>query len=182
MKKTRCVRGFSLVEVILAAALSSIVVFGIFMIFQVGNEQTQLSQTLMTLKDTVRESLYKMAQEIRQSSPGRITIGPGGNTITFSVPDPGSPVSANFQIDWTSAHSITYALGGTGGRQLVRTDNTSGLSSVIADNITGVQFTGNAAQPNVIAITLSAQRTLISGRQIPAVPLRMTAQAEVRNS
>lgn len=177
--REKALAGFTIAEMMIVVALSSIITFGAFAILRVGTEQSQLSQTKMTLQDGAREALYKMVQEIRQSAPSRVTIGAGGNSIQFQVPNPTSLVNAAYDLNWTSAHTIQYTLSAG---QLQRTDTTTNQTSVMANDITAIQFAGNIPQPTLVTITISAQRTLISGRQIPATPLQMTAQAEVRNS
>lgn len=177
MKK--CERGFTILEVTLVTAISTIIIFGIFGIFQTGNDQAQQTQVKMTLEESTREALYKMAQEIRQTSPNRpITIGANGISLQFEVPDPASLIDASYAINWAGAHTIRYARGGPGNLQLQRTDTTTNRTSVIANDITAIQFARNGS---VITITLSAQRTLINGRLVPVTPLQMTAQAEMRN-
>ncbi len=173
------IAGFTIVEMMIVIALSSIITFGAFAILRVGTEQSQLSQTKMTLQDGVREALYKMVQEIRQSAPSRVTVGAGGNSLQFQVPDPTSLVNGSYTVNWAGAHTIQYALSNV---QLRRTDTTTNRTSVIANDITGIQFSGNIAQPTLVTITVSAQRALTNGRQVPVAPLQMTAQAEVRNS
>jgi type II secretory pathway component PulJ len=177
--REKALEGFTIAEMMIVVALSSIITFGAFAILRVGTEQSQLSQTKMTLQDGAREALYKMVQEIRQSAPSRVTIGAGGNSLQFQAPNPTSLVNATYDLNWTSAHTIQYTLSAG---QLQRTDTTTNQTSVMANDITAIQFAGNIPQPTLVTITISAQRTLISGRQIPATPLQMTAQAEVRNS
>ena len=146
-------RGFTIVEVMVAVAISTMIIFGIFGIFQAGSEQTQFSQTKMTLEDSAREALYKMTQEIRQSAPSRITVGGSGDSLQIQVPDPSSLVQGDYTVDWDSAHTIQYALGGTGNSQLLRTDTATNLTSVIANDVTDIQFVGNGSQPDIVTIT-----------------------------
>ncbi|HOW88201.1 MAG TPA: hypothetical protein P5561_02770 [Candidatus Omnitrophota bacterium] len=175
-------KGFTVSELMIVVGLSSVVFMGVLAILRVGTEQSQLSQTKMLLQDTAREALYKMVQEIRQSAPSRITIAGNSASIQFAVPDPASLVSTtSYTVNWTGAHQIQYALGGAGNRQILRTDLATNRTSVLANDVTALQFTGDAAQPNVVTITISAQRNLTSGRPVPSAPLQLTAQAEVRN-
>ncbi|HOW59213.1 MAG TPA: hypothetical protein PLO78_05745 [Candidatus Omnitrophota bacterium] len=175
-------RGFTIIELVLVAFLSSFIILGSFAAFTVGNEQAQLSQTKMTLESSARDALYKMAQEIRQSAPSRITIAAGGASILFAVPDPANLITATYGVNWAGCHMIRYALGGVNNRQLIRTDVSANQSSVIANDITALQFAMGVSQIRVISITLSTQRTLISGRPVPDTPLQLTAQVEVRNT
>lgn len=179
-------RGFTLVELMVSVAISVIIVAGLFTIFRAGSNQAQFSQAKMTLQESVREALFKMAQEIRHSDPDSIVIGETGNSLTLPVPDPDFPVeNLSYNINWDGAHTIQYSLAEG---QLIRTDQDTNQVAVLANDITSVNFTeyndaaGEDTEINAINITLSAQRTLIDGRNVPEEPLQMTTQAQVRNT
>ncbi len=182
MEKIKRSAGFTVVELMISVALSTFIIGGVFIILHVGSEQSRISEVRMTLQESAREGLFKMVQEIRQSAPTRITIAAGGNSIQFSIPDPAALVTTAYAVNWTGAHTIRYAIGGASNRQLLRTDATTNQTSVIVNDVTGILFVGNATDPNVVTITLSVQRTALGGQPIPATPLQITAQAEVRNS
>ncbi|HOG23762.1 MAG TPA: hypothetical protein PK590_03855 [Candidatus Omnitrophota bacterium] len=181
MKKLASQKGFNLIEAMLAVALSSVVVFGVFLLFRVGSEQSQINQSLMNLKDSSREAIYKMVQEIRQSAPGHVIIEANGQSIRFKIPHPDHLIGPDFDVDWDSAHTITYTLGGTNSRQIIRTDTTTGMTSIIANDITALRFSENSSPSRIVTITLDTQKTLSSGRAVPSAPLQITAQADVRN-
>lgn len=175
-------QGFTLIELVIVAFLSSFIIIGSFAAFTVGNEQAQLSQTKMTLETSARDALYKMAQEIHQSAPTRITIEGGGTSIRFAVPDPANLVTTIYGVNWANCHIIRYAIGGINNRQLIRTNLSTGSITVLANDITALQFAIAPGQPRIINITLSTQRMLLSGRLTPTNPLQLTAQAEARNT
>jgi Tfp pilus assembly protein PilW len=162
-------------------ALFSVLLVGIFTILRVGSEQSDLSQTKMTLQESAREALNKMSQEIRQSAPDKVTLPANGLSIQLTIPDPATLVDSGYGVNWAGAHTVQYARGGQGNRQILRTDQTSNQISVIANDVASLQFTGDATPPHVITITVGTQRTLASGRAVPANPLQLTAQAEIRN-
>jgi len=185
-------KGFSLVELMVAVMVSSFISYGIYMAMIIGSAQTQSTDIKMSIQDSAREGLYKMIQEIRQSSPDRITIGPGGTTLQFSVPDPVNsvilPGGANpnnlpvYSTNWPAAHTIQYQLGGLNNRQLIRTDLTVGQVTVMANDVVGINFIGNSAAPTVVTVNLGVQRRLTNNRLIPGTPLQVQAQAEIRNA
>ena len=76
---------------------------------------------------------------------------------------------------------MTYTLGGDNGTQLIRTNATTGQTSVMANDVSGITFTGNLANPTVVTIDMNVQRALIDGTLMPPVPMTMSAQAEIRN-
>lgn len=180
MAGIRSEEGFSFIEMMMVIALASIIVAAIFLALRTGEDQAETAELKMTIQESARESLYKMVQEIRQSAPDRVTIGVGGNSLRFDFPDPAAPVDSNYNIDWANAHPIEYNIGGNG-QQLMRNDTSAGQLTVLANDAVGINFTGNTADPTVVTITISVQRTLLNGRVVPAQPLQVVAQAEVRN-
>jgi len=175
-------KGFSMTEMMVTMAVSTMIAYAIFAVMRAGQFEVQQTQMKMTIQDSAREGLYKMTQEIRQSAPDRIDILNAGASIQFDMPDPDNSVSADFSVNWGSAHTIQYARGGLAGNQIIRTDVETGLTSVIANDVTAVTFTGNGADPDTVTVTMSVQRQMTNNRWIPVNPLQMTAQAEIRNA
>ena len=66
-------KGFTLVEVMIVTAISTVILFGVFGILKVSNEQLGTIHAKMSLEENSREALFKMAQEIRQTSNNKIT-------------------------------------------------------------------------------------------------------------
>ena len=184
MRNMRKQRGFTFVEMMVTIAISSMITYAIFAVLRLGDVHSQTAQLRMTIQDSAREGLYKMVQEIRQSAPSRIAIagGANNNTIQFNIPNPVNPVAADFSVNWAGSNLIRYALGGTNNRQIIRTNLTTGQTSVMANDVATLTITGNNPQPTVVTVTVGVQRTLVNNRVVPAVPLQMTAQAEVRNT
>jgi type II secretory pathway pseudopilin PulG len=181
--------GFSFLELVMTLAITSMIMYVIFVVLRTGDVQIRTAQTKMTIQDSVREGLYKMQQEIRQSSPTRVclsTVQPCTTTSTSIevwVPDPNNPIDTNtFQIDWAQAHRIQYTLGGLNNRQILRNDLTSNQTSVVANDVTSLNFIGDAQQPNLVTINVGVQRALSNGRLVPVTPLQMSGQAEIRNA
>ncbi len=173
--------GFTLVEVMVSTALSVIIAFTVFAVLRAGDAQSQTAQVQMILKDSAREGLYKMIQEIRQSAPDRVSIGAGNATIQFNIPDPANAVTADFHVDWADSFLIEYRLGGLNNSQILRTNLTTNQITIMANDVVGVLFAGNQANPTLVTVTMNVQRRLLNGRLLPFQPLQMSAQAEIRN-
>ena len=191
----RAQKGFTLIEIMIAVAISSIILFGVFGILQVSNKQLGIIHAKMSLEESSREALFKMAQEIRQTSNNKITNNFGTpdannvqqtNTLTFIVPVPApnaaSLVDVNFDPKW--ADNIRYSLNGAT-NQILRTSTdlvtNATKQAILANGITALTFSRKTATPELITITVSAQQTLSDGRKVPETPIQMTAQAEARN-
>jgi len=188
-------KGFTLIEVMIAAAVSTIIIFGAFGILQVSNIQLDAIQVKMSLEENSREALFKMAQEIRQTSNNKIVDNFGTedashvestNTITFIVPvpspDAASLVDVNFDPKW--ANSIQYSLN-EDTHQIVRTstDLTTFVTqqAILANDVTSLIFSRKTSTPELITITANVQRELANGTKIPNEPMQVTTQAEARN-
>lgn len=178
MKTFKSEKGFTLLELLVVSAISLIITSAIFMAMRLGNEQLDTSDLRMTIQDSAREGLYKMLQEIRESAPSRVLIGGGGTSIRLTIPDPNNPVLPNYGVNWAGAHTIQYSVVGT---QLQRSNQTTAQNSIIANDVTGVTFTGNAPQPTVVTATMNVQRTLKNNRLVPTIPLQIRGQARIRN-
>ncbi len=170
-------KGFTLLELMVTVAISSILAYCIFLSMRSGDELRQAADAKMQLYDSQREGLYKMIQEIRSSASTRVTLGT--STITFSIPNPSSPVTSTYGVDWTNAISVTYSIGGTNSNQVIRTAN--GASTVIANDVTALTFTGNATPPTLVTVSMSVQRSTAGGRTMTAAPIQLSAQARLRN-
>ena len=178
MKREGNQRGFTLVEILMVVGIASMITYAIFASMFAGDAQAKTADIKMAVQDSARESLYKMIQEIRSSSSnavnGNIVIG--ANTISFNIPNPASPFAGDFTENWNGSHRIQYGLNGN---QLTRTNLTTRAVTVVGNDITGITF---AQVAEIVTVTLNAQRQLINGRLVPATPLQLQAQAELRNS
>ncbi len=179
--KTGNQKGFTLTEMMASLGISTIIVYSIFTVIRVTGDQIDTTGLKMTIQSSARDGLYRMTQEIRESAPSKITVGTGGTSVTFYVPKPTAPVTSSYDIDWTNAYQIKYALGGTGNKQIIRTNLTTNQTTVVANDVTALTFTGNTSQPTDVTVAMSVQRALVNGRNVPATAMQMTGQAKVRN-
>lgn len=182
-------RGFTLSEIMIAAAISTIVIFGSFTILKVSSDQLNVIHAKMSLEESSREALFKMAQEIRQTAQNQITdFGGGnilsGNTINFRVPvpdpDESTLVDSSYAPLW--AADINYSLD-SNTHQIIRTSIEAGVTkqAVLANNVTALAFSRPSAISPLVTIQISAQLTLSDGRTVPDEPMLLTTQAEARN-
>ena len=190
MKTTE--QGFTLIEVMIAAALSTIVIFGVFTILLVSNKQLDVINAKMSLQEGPREALFKMAQEIRQTGWHQINnlSAPDANniesssTITFNVPanDAAALVAGDYSPQW--AYSINYSLD-TNKHQILRTATNvaTGQSkqAILANEVTALGFSRNDSALGLITIAVTAQRLLQIGNQVRTIQTSITTQAEARN-
>lgn len=170
-------RGYTLVEMMIVVAVTSGISLAVFSAMRAGDVQYQDADIRMAIEDSAREALYKISQDLRHSSSTNGSISTGTNTITFTIPDPNNPVSGSYTENWTtSPHVITYALSSD---QLIRTNTTTATTTVVANDVTGITFSRTG---DLVTIYMDVQRDLANGRNVPATPLRLTTQVELRNT
>lgn len=174
-------KGFTLTELMFSMGAATMIAYALFASMRMGLNIFESNSVRASIQTSAREGLYRMVQELRESSSTRITISGGGSTITFTVPNSTTPVTAGYAVNW--GDQIRYALGtGTNADRIIRTNVTTGATTTMASDVTSVTFTGNAGSPTVVTINMNVQRDLANGRNIPVTPLSMTAQARIRNS
>lgn len=164
--------GFTLIELMVSMALFSMMMLLVGMVMQRAEAQTNLNENRMIIQENLREGLYKMGQEIRESSPTQLSITNGGTQLSFRIP---ANVSNSGVIAWSSP--ILYQVGGNG-TQLIRTDTGTGVSTVLANHVQTVTFT-SAGAAATITYDLTLRRTLTNGRIISIVS---RGQARLRNT
>ncbi|HOE69307.1 MAG TPA: hypothetical protein PK997_01955 [Candidatus Omnitrophota bacterium] len=184
-------KGFTILEVTIAGAISSIITLGVFGILLASNRNLDIAHAKMSLGEGPREALFKMAQEIRQTAHHKIIdFGDGsnlsGDTINFRIPIPDPDASTLLDVsygpDW--AANIRYSLD-RDTHQIIRTstDLSTGAvkQTVLANNITSLAFSRASATSPIVTIQVSAQQIFPNGRRVPATPVQITTEAEARN-
>ena len=116
-------------------------------------------------------AVERLSRELRNSTMTRITI-PQLSILQFQVP---SAIDASGNITWSGW--IQYSIGGLDNEQLIRQDLTTGVTDVMANKVSTLQFVSNA-NPPTLTINLTAQDATDYGTLIP-VPLSCTV--ELRN-
>lgn len=164
-------------EILFSSVLAAMLLGAFFMAIRAQGAQGDLLYVKMNLEEQGMNALRKMEHELRQSSPSRISIGGGGSSITFEVPSESNPVSTStYAVDWTGAHTITYAISGT---QLVRTDAdavSDTTARVMSNFVSGVTFAVPAT--GIVTISLNLSQTLKNTRTVTQA---LSARVQVRN-
>ncbi len=155
--------GLSMVELMVAVIIFTIMAIGIYTILFVGQEFWLSSKTRVELQQEARRAMEKMINELRQAGDLSISDVPADgtwrNTITFKTP---SGVAAG-ALTW-NADSIQYSRGGVEGMQFLRTS--AGVAQVIALDIQSLQFRRQVASPNILEISIQAQKATEKNKTI----------------
>ncbi|MFA5092380.1 MAG: prepilin-type N-terminal cleavage/methylation domain-containing protein [Candidatus Omnitrophota bacterium] len=156
-------RGFTILESLISILIFSIITIALGLGVVAGKNSLFTSDVPTQLRQNVLFGIVSMSREIRQTAPAKTNISSdsSSSSITFQIPNDnnsdGSIVDTLGNIEWGT--NITYARNGA--NQIIRTQN--GVSSVIAANITALQFSRPAGEDNLIQIDITAQRTNNTG-------------------
>lgn len=171
--KRKSEKGMTLVELLVAAFVFSLVMGLTALTLRGGQEQARYTETRMHLDESLRQALYQMNLDLREAAPSRTTLGNGGASLTIQTP---AAVSNSGNITWSNA--LTFQVGGNG-RQLVKTDAGTGQTTVLANDIQSVTFTAAGNPMATIQYVLTARRALWNGRNLSA---SSTGEARLRNA
>lgn len=160
-------KGLTLVELISVILILSIICAAIFSVLVICRRAWQIATTQLELQQNVRQAMERMARELNQSRASRINNVPADGVtypnISFQIPEDidsdGDILAADGSIEWGG--QIQYSLGGSGNRQLLRTIDSD--STIWANNIISLQFRRYQITPNILEITLEAEKTNITG-------------------
>ena len=170
-------KGFTLIEIMVVAFLFSIIFAAIFSALGIGRNSLSVGESQIGTQQACRNGLDAMMKELRQTSVSTIPDVPANgvncSSITFQTP---TAVAAT-GITWSS--NIQYALGGLNGAQLIRTQ--SGNQKVLANNIAAVSFNRLAVNPNVLNISVTAQKNTFPGFTARQSNATLTSQVKLRN-
>jgi len=135
-------KGFTLIEVIVSAAIMSFIVIATISLFSAGHNVFETNSGSIEMQRMIRQSVDGMAREIRQSSQADIVISGDGGTIECSIPAGINPL--------TMSSTICYYVADN---QLIR-EHPLGTRQVLAVNVDEVNFTQNGT---VLDIRLQAR-------------------------
>lgn len=171
MKKRQS--GFTLLEMLFSFLIFSIICLVIFAVYELGLNSWDLILGQAHLSGDVRTGIERMSKELRMSTLSNVDSS-SATQLRFKVPasvDQTTGVITSWS-DW-----IRFSRGGTGGNQLLRTDESSGVVTVLANNVTDLQFAANA-NPSTISIDMTAEKTTAKNT---LVPVHLSTSVELRN-
>lgn len=183
-EKTKFLKGFTLVEILVSAVILSFIIAGLFAIFSVANISWYTDMGLLGLQQQARQAMYRMVREIRQGSPLRKTIDDG--KITFYIPP------AVYGDPWVESISYYRDVNDTNNdgvvNQIIR-EYPPGTKKILANDIDSLSFCcwdgvdccnpilEDCSNLPVLQIQLRATRTV---RQRPLV-FSLTEKVRLRN-
>jgi prepilin-type N-terminal cleavage/methylation domain-containing protein len=80
-------KGFTLIEILVVIAILSITIAAIYGVLNIVSMTYNVDLGILDLQQNARQAMDWMVKELRESSPSDITIGAGGDDITFDTPN-----------------------------------------------------------------------------------------------
>lgn len=152
---------FTLIEIMVSVSILLVVLAAIFMVLSTGRNTWWSSTVSAEVHQEVRKAEEWISKELRQGIRTSINIPVSEDSIAFRVP---SNVSNGGVI--TPSQVITYYLGGLNNSQLLR--SVGGNINVLANNIQPPVFHQDLDDPQIIEVTITANKNDYRGRSISA--------------
>ena len=168
-KKCSFLKGFTLVEMLVAVSIFVILVFSVLAVLIAGQRVWDDGETQMDIQFEARRIMQRMSEELTYANPDNITISDTQDAITFIVPSSYNYTTGN--IEW--GNQIQYFLGGANGHTLLRREGAN--TAVIGRNVSSVRFTLNGDRVG-IQLVLSKQSPSRNNLQV-----ELNSQVSLRN-
>ena len=116
-------KGFTLSEVLVSLAIMCLIIAGIYGVLNIGNMTYHTDLDILDLQQNARQAMDCMVRELRESSPGDISIGGDNDQIAF---------------DTLNESNIRYYLNASE-NQIIRR-YPPGTTRILANNIESLNF------------------------------------------
>lgn len=168
--------GTSLMEALVTVLIFVMIIGGVYASASVGESSWQTNSTKMELQQDLRKAMSWMKYELRQAGPSSIVDVPSDGVsqsdITFKIPSTVSGGSIVWETD-----TIRFLLGGAQNNQLQKIKG--GTTSILANDISTLSFTRYPAAPNVLEVSMLAQKETIKGIMISS---NLNFKLQLRNN
>lgn len=157
-------RGFTVIEIIVAVSIALLLVAVGLSITIASREAWFTSDASVSMRQEIMKAFMQMEKELKETRPAQTNLNVGGASasISFKIPQDndldGTILNAGGNVEWSG--DIAYGLNADG--QITRTD--AGGTTVLANNITALQFTRPASDPKLLRIDVTAQKLTIAQR------------------
>lgn len=159
--------GFSFVELMVVTGIMALISGVLVAALRMGQQSWQVEEARMTVSMELRRGIDAMSRELASSQSGQLIGVPADGawypSVTFAVPQDlngdGTVLDSNGVLEWSPP--VLYSLGGTGGSQILRTQNNA--TRVLANGVTTLRFRRQAATPTVVEISMTVLRGVNTG-------------------
>ncbi len=151
-------------EIFLSVAIFTVLALSIFGVMDVGRNASFMGDSSVGTRQQIIRAFMTMEKELRETRPSQtsLTIGSTSANLTFKIPVlvNGSVLDSNGNIVWSN--STVYALNNAG--QITRT--VSGVTTILANNVSSLQFSRPVTPVNLIQVDITARKTSLSRRTV----------------
>ena len=143
-------KGFSLAELLIAAAMTSLLMAGVFVILQQGENAYMLGAGRAEVQQTARGALDRIARELR--------TGSNVTAVTAASVNAGS-ISFQYIDDTATTVTVTYSLNGTALQRNQTAPAVAGQPEIVIGGVTSFVLTCYDTN-NVATTTVADVRTV----------------------
>ncbi len=155
-------KGFTLLETMVVALIISVIIGALFQVLSTGRVSWSSADTQITLQQDLRRASEEIAGDLHKSGITRVSCPADGVTYTAISFNTSQGALSTGVVNWSSV-PINYSLSGG---QIIRDEGAE--SRVVANNITSLGFTRGATTPEIVTVSLTAQRSNPYGRTFNA--------------
>jgi len=157
-------KGFTLVEILIAVSIFLILIFALFAVMDVGRGIWFTGDVSVELRQEIIKAFMTMEKELKETRPAQISLtsGSSSSSLTFKIPQDndgdGTILNSAGNIEWSG--DITYTLNAN--NQITRV--ASGVTTIIANNILTLLFTRPSSPDDLLRIDITARKVSAIGR------------------
>lgn len=155
-------KGFTLLETMVVTLIISVIIGALFQVLSTGRVSWSSADTQITLQQDLRRAAEEIAGDLRKSATTRVSCPADGATYDSVAFNISRGALSTGVINW-SGTAVNYSLSGN---QVIRTFETE--NRVVANNITSLGFTRASGTPEIVTVSLTAQRSNQYGRTFNA--------------
>ena len=172
--------GFSLIELIVALVISSIILTGIYSVYTTNQKVFATQQQVVEMEQNLRAANFMLVNDLRMAGydptgdagAGIVTGGTNTITITMDLDDDDAFTSPS--------ENITYALAdpdSVGRESLYRYSSAPpNGDDMIADNIDALDFVYLDGDSNVMEMTVALPATVVSPADVRSIQISIEAR------
>ncbi len=157
-------KGFTLVEILVVTAILVALMFGAFQVMETGRFSWLSGDASVEIRQDIIQAFMWMERELKETRPAQISLGSGTTSasLTFNMPQDndsdGTVLDSSGNVEWSE--DIIYALNGSG--EITRT--VSGVTVVIAKNVTNLEFSRPVSPVDILQIDITASKNFAVGK------------------
>lgn len=157
-------KGFTLIEVMVSAAILLILIFALFSVMNISRSAWFGGDVSAELRQEIIKSFARMESELKETRPSQISLSSGATnaSLTFKLPQDnngdGTILDSLGNIEWSA--NITYALNSN--HEITRTFGNQ--TAIISRNINSLLFSRPTSPNNILLINIAAQKLSGIGR------------------